>query len=226
MPDYSSPSPRESDRIEGALRRLILSLELEPGLAVSEAALMKNYGWGRTPLREAFQRLAEQSLLQIVPRQGIVITPLSIFDFVEVMDAMGMVIGPAASLACKRLAEAQLEALAQLVTQAESAAAQGGLAAVAELDYEFHRILAEATGNRYLCSYLLHLHRVATRFNLAAWRRDGSARHSIDEHHQLLQALRTRDVVAVKALMLEHIEGARQRVVGGMQDNGPDLSEV
>lgn len=225
MPDYSSPSPRESDRIEDALRRLILTLELEPGLAVSEAALMKNYGWGRTPLREAFQRLAEQSLLQIIPRQGIVITPLSLFEFVEVMDAMGMVIGPAASLACKRLAEAQLEALAQLVTQAENAAAQGDLVAVAELDYEFHRILAEATGNRYLSGYLLHLHRVATRFNLAAWRRDGSASHSIDEHRELMQALRGRDAEAVRRLMLEHIEGARQRVVGGMQNNHFDLDQ-
>lgn len=213
MPN-SSPSPRESDRIEEALRRLILSLELQPGSAVSEAALMKNYGWGRTPLREAFQRLAEQSLLQIIPRQGVVITPLSVFDFVEVMDAMGMVIGPAASLACKRLSETQMEQLAQLVAQAEGAAAGGDLVAVAELDYEFHRILAEATGNRYLSGYLLHLHRVATRFNLAAWRRDGSASHSIEEHGELLEALQERDAEAVRRLMLEHIEGARLRVMG------------
>ena len=90
---------RESDRIESELRRLILNLELEPGLAVSEATLMKQYNWGRTPLREACQRLAEQALLQMVPRQGVVIMPLNVFDFVEVMDAMSMVIGTAAALA-------------------------------------------------------------------------------------------------------------------------------
>ncbi|MFN2236765.1 MAG: GntR family transcriptional regulator, partial [Anaerolineales bacterium] len=49
---------RESDRIENELRQLILTLELEPGMAISEATLMKDYGWGRTPLREAIQRLA------------------------------------------------------------------------------------------------------------------------------------------------------------------------
>ena len=70
---------RESDRVESELRRLILNLELEPGLAISEASLMKQYNWGRTPLREACQRLAEQAMLQTVPRQGVVITPLSVF---------------------------------------------------------------------------------------------------------------------------------------------------
>ncbi len=48
------PKPRASDQVEAELRRLILTLELEPGLALSESALMKRYNWGRTPLREAF----------------------------------------------------------------------------------------------------------------------------------------------------------------------------
>ncbi|MRR29339.1 GntR family transcriptional regulator, partial [bacterium] len=73
MTNSNPKTPRESDRIEDELRRLILTLELEPGLAISEASLMKQYTWGRTPLREAFQRLAEQSLLQIIPHHGVVV---------------------------------------------------------------------------------------------------------------------------------------------------------
>jgi GntR family transcriptional regulator, rspAB operon transcriptional repressor len=207
---------RESDRIEAELRRLILSLELEPGLAVSESTLMKRYTWGRTPLREAFQRLAEQSLLNIVPRQGVVVAALSVFDFVEVMDAMAIVIGPAAALACKRLNEQQLDQLAAITEQGAQAESAGNLLQVAELDYEFHRILAEATGNRYLCDYLLHLHQVATRFNLAAWKRYGSAVQSMDEHRRIVETLHRRDLLASKAVMLEHIENGRQRVIGTM----------
>ena len=163
---------RESDRIEVELRQLILTLELEPGLAISEASLMKEYGWGRTPLREAIQRLSEQSLLQIVPRQGVVVTALSVFDFAEMMDAMVMVIGPAAALACRRLTEDELDQLEEVVGASESATEEGDFVQIAQLDYTFHRILAEATGNRHLCRYLLHLHQVATRFNFAAWKRD------------------------------------------------------
>jgi len=209
---------RESDRIESELRRLILNLELEPGLAVSEATLMRQYGWGRTPLREACQRLAEQALLQMVPRQGVVIMPLNVFDFVEVMDAMSMVIGASAALACKRLTNEQLEQLGELISQGESAAAVGDHIRVSELDSEFHRVLAEATGNRYLRDYLVHLQRVASRFNIATWKRDQDASPSLDEHRQLLELLRQRDAAKAKTAMLEHIENARQRVMGSTED--------
>jgi DNA-binding GntR family transcriptional regulator len=137
-----TPKSRASDHVESELRSLILTLELEPGLAVSESTLMKRFGWGRTPLREAFQRLSEQGLLQTIPQHGVVITPLSLFDFVELMDAMSLVIGSAASLACKRLTEAELNQLDELVAQGEVAASAGDFERLTALDYEVHSVLA------------------------------------------------------------------------------------
>jgi DNA-binding GntR family transcriptional regulator len=211
-----APKSRASDQVENELRRLILTLELEPGAAISETVLLKRFGWGRTPLREAFQRLAEQSLLQIIPQHGAVITPLAVFDFIEMMDAMSMVIGAAASLACRRLTEPQFTRLEEIVVLAEAAAAKNDFASLADLDYDFHRILAEATGNRYLSRHLLHLHQVATRFNYAAWLRDGGVGESIGEHRRIVEIFRQRDPVQAKAVMVEHIEGARQRVLRTM----------
>jgi DNA-binding GntR family transcriptional regulator len=210
------PPTRESDRIENELRQLILTLELEPGMAISEATLMKDYDWGRTPLREAIQRLAQQSLLQIVPHQGIVVTALSVFDFAEMMDAMSMVIGPAAALACERLTNEELEHLSDIVNDSESAAERGDFIKVSQLDFEFHRILADATGNRHLSRYLLHLHQVATRFNFAGWKRDRNAAPSIDEHRQIVKIMRQRDIAGAKSAMLKHVENARRRIVGTM----------
>lgn len=209
--------PRESDRIEIELRDLILTMQIEPGLAISEASLIKRYGWGRTPLREACQRLAEQSLLQIIPHHGVVITSLNVFDFIEVMDAMAMVIGPSASLACKRLNEGDLQQLEQTLEQSKDAASAKDFASVATHDYEFHHILAVATGNRYLSQYLLHLHQVATRFNLASWRRDNNADDSLGEHYRIIAALSKGDETGVRDVMLEHIENARKRIMGTFQ---------
>jgi GntR family transcriptional regulator, rspAB operon transcriptional repressor len=218
MPKKSHPpKPRASDQVESELRRLILTLELEPGLAVSEATLMKRYGWGRTPLREAFQRLAEQGLLQTIPQQGVIVTPLNLFDFVEVMDAMSLVIGPAASLACKRLTEPELDQLDELVTEGAEVASTGDFERLSAVDFEFHSILAKASGNRYLSDYLCRLHQIARRFNFAAWKRQRNAAPSLDEHRQLAAIFRARDVAAAKAAMLQHIEGARQRVMGTIQ---------
>ena len=208
---------RESDRVEKELRGKILTLEIEPGMAISEANLINRYHWGRTPLREAFQRLAEQSLLQIIPRHGVVITPLSVFEFVEVMDAMAMVIGPAVSLACKHLTGEELFQLEQTIKQSELAASSTDFITVAAQDYEFHRILAIATGNRYLCRHLLHLHQVATRFNLASWKRDSNADFSLKEHARILEALHNHDETEIRIVMMEHIENARKRVMGTFQ---------
>ncbi len=205
---------RESDRVELELRHLILTLQIDPGLSVTEASLIQRYGWGRTPLREAFQRLAEQSLLQVIPHHGVVVTPLSVFEFVEVMDAMAMVIGPAASLACKHLGDEEFLQLEQNVEQSKTAASKSDFIAIAEIDYEFHRFLAEITGNRYLCRYLIHLHQVATRFNLASWKRDSSAEYSLSEHCRILDILHLKNEEQARLVMLEHIENARKRVMG------------
>jgi DNA-binding GntR family transcriptional regulator len=218
MPKPShSPKPRASDQVESELRHLILTLELEPGFAVSESTLIKRFGWGRTPLREAFQRLSEQGLLQTIPQHGAVVTPLNLFDFVEVMDAMSLVIVSAASLACNRLTETELNQLDGLVAQAETAASAGDFERLSALDYEFHSVLAQATGNRYLSDYLRRLHQIARRFNFAAWKRERNAAPSLHEHRQLAEIFRARDVAAAKAAMLQHIEGARQRVIGSIQ---------
>jgi DNA-binding GntR family transcriptional regulator len=143
--------------------------------------------------------------------------PLNVFDFVEVMDAMSMVIGTAAALACKRLTDEHFEQLEALITQGEAAAAVGDHIKVSELDSEFHRVMADATGNRYLRDYLVHLQRVASRFNIATWKRDQDASPSLEEHHQLLELLRQRDAEKAKTAMLEHIENARQRVMGSTE---------
>ena len=217
MNPIQTPPSRESDRIEMELREKILTLELEPGVAISESTLIKRYQWGRTPLREAFQRLAEQSLLQIIPHHGVVITPLSVFEFIEVMEAMAMVIGPAASLACRHLTHDELSRLDQTIKQGELAASASDFIAIAAQDYEFHHILAVATRNRYLCRHLLHLHQVATRFNLASWKRDSNAEFSLKEHRLILEALHRQDEIEVRSVMMEHIENARKRVMGTFQ---------
>jgi DNA-binding GntR family transcriptional regulator len=217
MNTSDGPISRDSDRIENQLRDLILTLQIEPGLSISEASLIKRFGWGRTPLREACQRLAEQSLLQIIPHHGVVITSLSVFDFIEVMEAMSMVIGPSASLACKHLTDNELHQLEQTIQQSEIAASMSDFSAIATKDYEFHHILAVATKNRYLAHYLLHLHQMATRFNLASWRRDNNADFSLKEHRKILDALLKGDELEVTSVMLEHIENARKRVMGAFQ---------
>ena len=55
------------------------------------------------------------------------------------------------------------------------------------------------------------------RFNLEAWKRDSNANYSLDEHHKILAALKERDEEKARAMMLEHIDNARRRIMGTFQ---------
>ena len=70
-----------------ALERMIVTLDLLPGSVVTEGALIDRLGFGRTPVREAIQRLAWEGLIEIRPRAGLAIAPLHPGDWVRVIDA-------------------------------------------------------------------------------------------------------------------------------------------
>jgi DNA-binding GntR family transcriptional regulator len=70
-----------------ALERMIVTLELAPGSIATEGGLIERLGLGRTPVREAIQRLAWEGLVEIRPRAGLAIAPLHPGDWVRVIDA-------------------------------------------------------------------------------------------------------------------------------------------
>ena len=70
-----------------ALERMIVTLELAPGSVATEGALIERLGLGRTPVREAIQRLAWEGLVEVRPRAGLAIAPLHAGDWLRVLDA-------------------------------------------------------------------------------------------------------------------------------------------
>ena len=83
----SSPAEPAATRAYRALERMIVTLELAPGSVATEGALIERLGLGRTPVREAIQRLAWEGLLDIRPRAGLAIAPLHPGDWLRVIDA-------------------------------------------------------------------------------------------------------------------------------------------
>src|SRR5687767_7049582 len=67
-----------TDRAYTEIEELIVTLQLEPGSAVSEQMLSERLGIGRTPIREALQRLARERLVTILPRRGVVVSAIDV----------------------------------------------------------------------------------------------------------------------------------------------------
>jgi DNA-binding GntR family transcriptional regulator len=83
----TSPAEPAAIRAYHALERMIVTLELAPGSIATEGGLIERLGLGRTPVREAIQRLAWEGLVDIRPRAGLAIAPLHPGDWVRVIDA-------------------------------------------------------------------------------------------------------------------------------------------
>ena len=76
-----------SDLAYRRLEEAIVTLSLRPGAVLTEAQMIELVGIGRTPVREALIRLAQQGLVEILPRKGVVVTAIDAIDVMAALDA-------------------------------------------------------------------------------------------------------------------------------------------
>ena len=79
-------TPSLTDQAYSTLEEMIVTLKLPPGAAVSEAGLSDALGIGRTPIREALQRLARERLVAIFPRRGIFVTDINVTSQLRLLE--------------------------------------------------------------------------------------------------------------------------------------------
>jgi len=84
---FAESPPSLAEQAYRVLEDKLVKLELSPGSVVSESQLIQMTGLGRTPVREAMQRLAQQELFQVLPRKGLLVTPVSLSDILHVLEA-------------------------------------------------------------------------------------------------------------------------------------------
>ncbi len=202
---------KAGERAYEQLRHLIVSLELEPGAIVDELSLSKRLGLGRTPIREALLRLAEENLVTIIPRKGTLIAPIDLAELKEVEDLRWHLEALAARWAANRIDEETLERLETLIARAEV----GDFSEVedwdVEVDRRFHAIIAAATGNRYLARELAHLYNLSVRLLYASRTQMASVTEELFDYRRVIAALRARDPAAAVQGIQEHLVDSRNR---------------
>jgi DNA-binding GntR family transcriptional regulator len=218
-------SKRASDEIVKELRKLIITGELAPGAVVSEARLLELLGCGRTPLREAVQELSHQYILTNPPRRGIVIAHMSIDDFRQVHQAITTLDPTLIALAARRISDAQIQELKDLVAEQEEANRTGSFYELVESDGRFHSLIAEATANRYFTDIRKRLYGAVARFVYEAFRSAADASVSITEHRDIVAALEKRDAVLAEQVARQHSEGSTDRILNSLA-RGQPLAQV
>lgn len=203
---------RASDRVYAQLRRMIIALELAPGTVLVEGTLVEQLGCGRTPLREAILRLAEDDLVVALPRRAVSVADITVPALQQLYEARWELEPALGRLAAERISLADLDALEGILASDRPDSATSPYD-VTEWDMAFHHAIAQAAENRYLQMAFEGLQGVAQRLLVFAYRRGAFVPPTLDEHRAILDALRARDAELAAIRIDGHIRSAKDRIL-------------
>lgn len=192
-----------------AIRRRILDNVWPPGHQALEQEIALELGVSRTPVREALIRLEREGLVQVIPRRGMRVLPLSAVDMREIYEVLTALESLAAEMVANRhLGDAELASLQAATDAMEAALARDDLDAWAAADEDFHARLIALAGNRHLAE-AVHSHwDRAHRARMFTLRLRPKPIHSTQEHRALLECLRAGDSAGAAAVNRAHRQRA------------------
>ena len=193
------------ERVVDALREAIVAGRLKPGERIRERELVSLLGVSRSPLREAIRILETEGLITSLAHRGARVSELSATDLHDMLQVRIMLESFAARLFIERLDEQALQKMEQQVARARAAGYQVDLQANFDLGLEFHDLLVAASGNRKVVQLHENLKRHQTRYQHFAFARLGRDLRALDEHAEMVAALRARDLAAVEAKIRAHL---------------------
>ncbi len=153
-----------TERAYRDLEELIVTLKLAPGSAVSEAALSERLGIGRTPIREALQRLARERLVTILPRRGIIVSEINIRSQLRLLEVRREVERLVARSAARRATPEERERFADMARAFEKSAKGNDEVAFMRVDREFNDLTVVAARNEFAAGAMDLVHSLSRRF--------------------------------------------------------------
>ena len=159
-----APAQSLTDRAYADIEEMIVFLRLAPGSAISEAELSGHLGIGRTPIREALQRLARERLVQILPRRGIIVSPIDIAAQLRLLEVRRELERLIARSAARRATEAERARFRELAAGFERAAKVNDDISFMRIDRDFNVLCSTASHNEFAANAMSLMHSLSRRF--------------------------------------------------------------
>ncbi|MFQ6395224.1 GntR family transcriptional regulator [Nocardia sp. KC 131] len=201
-----------AEMIADRLRDAIMHGNLAPGAQLGEADLAARFGVSRGPVREAMQRLLSEGLLFAVRNRGIFVIELTLGDVIDIYRARTAIEGGALALILDGRRDIAYAALGPSVTDMSVSAENGDAAGVSDADQAFHETLVDSAGSPRLVRAARTL-LIETRMCLGALQTAyPDLREQAREHVELREAIGAGPVTRARALLVEHMNDAVQRL--------------
>ncbi len=187
------------------LKAKIIHNEFEPGFKALEAELALQLGMSRTPVREALIRLEKEGLVEVIPRRGIRVKPLSARDIREIHEVLACLESEAAEkLAARKPGPEEIARLDAVIADMDRALERDDMNAWAKADGQFHRLLVEMCGNRHLSNVALNFLDQAHRIRLITTPLRSKPVYSNVNHAAVVEAIRRGDAQTAQEIHRGH----------------------
>ncbi|WP_039728796.1 GntR family transcriptional regulator [Leptolyngbya iicbica] len=220
----TNPLPRRASLHEQTyqtLRTSILSGELPPGDRLVETQLATQLEVSRTPIREALRQLQREGLVAVDSSGGLRVISVSVSDAVHLYDCRIALEEAAVRDACLNASDLTLDELQQSIAQSERAvqreASTLNTFEMLNLDYQFHRKIAESTGNPWLTDLLDQVFDKMMLLRVQTTRHNPRVLEICHEHRQICGAIASRDPATAIASITEHLNASKVRVVSALE---------
>jgi DNA-binding GntR family transcriptional regulator len=184
-----------TNRAYNLLEEMISTLQLPPGTPVSEAELSSQLGIGRTPVREAMQRLARERLLLVLPRRGCIVTPIRPEEEVMLIETRRAIETLVMETAAARASETERRQFGEIAARMKTVLRSHDFDAFARLDAEFNRLCIAACRNELAGSMMQVIAPLSRRFWFTHHGRTLS-KEGVEAHIEIALALSRGDAKA------------------------------
>jgi len=204
----AGPEGSTADRVHLVLTSAIERGGLEPGTRLAEETLAKAFSVSRTPIREALVRLEAEGLADRDRHGRLFVGGITVDQIVEVYAVREALDGAAARLAAAHADPLDLQRLRRVNEEMVEAAREGRYENMAEMNIEFHSLLARAGKNLMLVSFIGQIHSFVRRFDSTTFTYSERAVSAVTEHEAILAALERHDGSAAESLARDHMRKA------------------
>ncbi|MEJ2121400.1 MAG: GntR family transcriptional regulator [Alphaproteobacteria bacterium] len=208
-----APAPSLRNRAYEEIKRRIITLDFAPGEHLNEAAISEALGIGRTPVHQALDRLMLEGMIDIIPRKGVIVRPISLDEHLQLTQVRLINEPYCASLAAERAERHEVDAMRALLDRAHSRMEARDIAGMMDLDRDFHASISRAARNRVLADLLLSLHERSLRFWFISLSDAHHHKRVQREHEAVYRAIRDRDPDRAADAARRHIESSRDNIM-------------
>jgi len=205
-----------SDQAFSALEEMIVTLKLPPGSLWSEATLSESLGIGRTPVREAVQRLAEYHLVLIIKRHGIRIAEVNEQEQLLVLETRRELERLIATRAARRASAEDKKTLAAMAQALLKAGKAGDVVEMLRQYFVAKTFTASCAGNRFSAQAIAPLYTLSRRFYFMHHKELNDLSEVARLHAELLRAIATGDEQAAAVacdLQIDYAAAFAKRII-------------